>query len=95
MALLGLLRRRAGRLGLKEVARSGLRVLAASTAMGAVAWFGARFGQWELGGNNPRNLTVFALTATACVATYLAAAALLGSPELRDLQEAVRRRVRA
>ncbi|MFZ1864260.1 MAG: murein biosynthesis integral membrane protein MurJ [Polyangiales bacterium] len=95
VALLWLLRRRAGRLGLKEVARSGLRVLGASTAMGAVAWFGAGLGHWELGGNDPRNLTVFAGTAIACVAAYLAAAALLGSPELRDLREAVRRRVRA
>jgi putative peptidoglycan lipid II flippase len=95
VALLWLLRRRAGRLGLKEVARSGLRVVAASAAMGGVAWFGARFGRWQLGGNDPRNLVVFVVTAVASAVTYLAVAALLRSPELLDLRDAIRRRVRA
>jgi putative peptidoglycan lipid II flippase len=95
VALLGLLRRRVGRLGLREVARSGMRVLLASTAMGVVAWLGTRVGRWELGGNDPRNLVVFVATAAASVGAYLGAAALLGSPEVRDLHRALRRRVRA
>jgi putative peptidoglycan lipid II flippase len=94
-ALLGLLRRRVGRLGLREVARSGLRILVASAAMGIVAWLGARFGRWELGGNDPRNLVVFVATSAVSLGVYLAVATLLGSPELRDLRDAVRRRVRA
>lgn len=95
LALLWLLRRQAGRLGLKEVARSGLRIIGASTAMAVVAWFGGGLGRWQLGGNDPRNLVVFAVTGAASILTYLAVAALLGSPEILDLRDAIRRRVRA
>lgn len=94
-ALLLLLRRRAGRLGLKEIATSTLRILVASGAMAGVAWFGASFGHWERGGNDPRNLVVFAVTAVAGLVTYLVVAAMLGSSELEDLRSALRRRVRA
>lgn len=95
VALLALLRWRTGPLGLSEVQASLLRVLGASAVMGAVVWAGAQLGRWELGGNDPTNLAVFAGTTVAGLLTYLAVARLLGAPELGDLRSAVRRRVRA
>ncbi len=95
VALLWLLRRRSGDLGMAEVRSSALRVLVASGVMGGVVWAGASFGQWEDGGNDPRNLAVFGVTVVVGLGTYLAVAAALGSPELRDLKAAIRRRVRA
>jgi hypothetical protein len=78
-----------------EINASVLRILAASTAMGGVVWACARLGQWDKGGNDPRNLAVFGATAAIGLLTYLAVAAALGSPELRDLKAAVKRRARA
>ncbi len=95
VALLWLLRKRSGDLGMAEVRSSALRVLVASGVMGGVVWAGARFGHWEKGGNDPRNLAVFAVTVLVGLGTYLAVAAALGSPELRDLRAAIQRRVRA
>jgi putative peptidoglycan lipid II flippase len=94
-ALLVLLRRRTGELGMDELGGSVARVLGASAAMAIVVWAGARLGTWERGGNDPRNLAVFAGTVLAGGATYLAVAAALGASELHDLKEALRRRVRA
>ena len=95
VALLWLLRRRSGDLGMAEVTASAFRVLAASAVMGGVVWLGAGLGEWDAGGNDPRNLAVFAATTAAGLLTYLAAASALGSPELRDLRAAIQRRVRA
>ncbi|RLB48560.1 MAG: murein biosynthesis integral membrane protein MurJ [Deltaproteobacteria bacterium] len=95
VALLWLLRRRSGGLGMAEVRASAVRVLVASAVMGGVVWAGAGLGQWENGGNDPRNLAVFGVTVMAGLGTYLAVAAALGSPELRDLKAAIQRRVRA
>jgi predicted permease len=78
-----------------EINASILRILAASAATGGVVWAGANLGQWDNGGNDPRNLVVFGATVIIGLLTYLAVAAALGSPELRDLKAAVRRRVRA
>ena len=94
-ALLWLLRRRTGNLGLREIGGSLMRIVAAATVMGAVVWGMAGLGQWELGGNDPRNLTLFAATAVVGLLVYLGMAVLLRSPELSDLAAAVRRRVRA
>ncbi len=94
-ALLWLLRRRSGHLGLREVSASVLRILVASTVMGLVLWACAGHGHWELGGNDPLNLAIFGATAVAGLLSYLGVAAALGSPELRDLQAAIRRRARA
>jgi len=94
-ALLWLLRRRSGSLGMAEINASALRVLVASAAMGGVIWAGAGFGQWDHGGNDPRNLAVFGVTAVVGLGVYLTVAAALGSPELRDLRAAIQRRVRA
>jgi putative peptidoglycan lipid II flippase len=95
VALLWLLRRRSGELGMTEVTASAVRIVAASAVMGGVVWVGAGFGRWEAGGNDPRNLAVFVATAIVGLLAYLAATAALGSPELRDLRAAIRRRVRA
>lgn len=94
-ALLWLLRRRSGPLGMAEINGSLARVLVASALMGAVVWLGASFGHWELGGNDPRNIAVFFGTAVAGLLTYLGVTAALRSPELVDLTSAIRRRVRA
>ena len=95
VALLWLLRVRTGYLGMREINGSLVRVLVASGAMGAVLWAGASFGRWELGGNDPHNIGVFIGTAALGLVTYLVVAAALGSPELRDLRAALRRRARA
>ncbi|MGB9340363.1 MAG: lipid II flippase MurJ, partial [Polyangiales bacterium] len=94
-ALLWLLRRRTGNLGMAEVSASVARVLVASAVMGLVVWACASLGRWELGGNDPRNLAIFGATAVAGLLTYLGVVAALGSPELVDLRAAIRRRVRA
>jgi putative peptidoglycan lipid II flippase len=94
-ALLVLLRKRSGPLGMREVAQSGLRIVAASAVMGVVVWAGARLGRWEDGGNDPRNLAVFGATVIVGLATYFAIAAALGAPELKDVKNAIRRRSRA
>jgi putative peptidoglycan lipid II flippase len=95
VALLWLLRRRSGGLGMAEVRSSALRVLVASAAMGGVVWAGASLGQWDNGGNDPHNLAVFGVTVVVGLGTYVAVAAALGSPELRDLKAAIQRRARA
>lgn len=94
-ALLWLLRRRTGDLGLAEVSASALRIAVASAAMGGVIWACASLGQWGNGGNDPRNLLVFGATALLGALTYLVVTAGLGSPELRDLKAALQRRARA
>jgi len=94
-ALLLLLRRQSGRLGLREVARSLVRVTAASIIMGLVIDGIARLGEWQLGGNEPRNLIVFTAAIVAGAVVYLGIAAATGAPELGDLRAALRRRVRA
>ena len=94
-ALLWLLQRRSGYLGMSEINSSLLRIVIASGVMGGVVWAGARLGHWELGGNEPRNAAVFIGTAVVGLVTYFGVAMALGAPELRDLRAAVRRRVRA
>jgi len=95
VALLWLLRRRSGGLGLAEINASVLRIVVASTVMGGVVWASASLGRWSNGGNDPRNLAVFGGTVVVGLGTYLLVAAALGSPELRDLKAAIQRRVRA
>jgi len=95
VALLWLLHKRSGDLGLAEVNASVLRIVVASAVMGAVVWTGASLGQWSNGGNDPRNVAVFGATVVIGLLTYLGVAAALGSPELRDLKAAIERRIRA
>jgi putative peptidoglycan lipid II flippase len=94
-ALLWLLRRRSGDLGMAEVSASALRIVIASAVMGGVVWAGASLGHWGDGGNDPRNLAVFGATVVLGALTYLVVAAGLGAPELRDLKAALKRRARA
>lgn len=94
-ALLWLLRRRTGDLGMQEINGSLIKIVGASAIMGAVVWWGASFGDWQLGGNDPKNLAVFVGTAAVGLIVYLGAAAALRAPELADLGSALRRRMRA
>jgi putative peptidoglycan lipid II flippase len=88
-----LLRRRAGRLGLKDVARRSLRVLAASLAAGLAMGAIARLGAWERGAGDLRNPAVLLLALAAGGLTFLASARALGVPELEALAAGLRRRL--
>jgi putative peptidoglycan lipid II flippase len=85
LLLLALLRRRAGRLGLRRLIAGTARNLGAALAMGTACMAVGRLGHWERGGNDPRNVLVYgaALMTGACV--YLIASFLLRSPELLSL----------
>ncbi len=92
LALLALLRRRVGRLGLREVVQSAIRMLVATVAMALVAWPVSRLGRWAEGGNDPRNIAVFVASVVGGAVAYLIAARLLRAPELDDVLRALRRR---
>lgn len=94
LALLWLLRRRVGPLGLRAVLRSAARMGVAAAAMGVAVWQLARFGEWSRGGNDPRNIGVFVGAVVVGAAIYLGVARALGAPELRDVMSAVRRKAR-
>ncbi|HEX9148200.1 MAG TPA: polysaccharide biosynthesis C-terminal domain-containing protein, partial [Thermoanaerobaculia bacterium] len=83
--LLASLRRREGRLGLKEVAASLLRVLVAAAVMALVAGWAAA---WMLAAHPPRTAgtrLLFLVAATfAGMIVYLAVALALRSPEPRE-----------
>lgn len=93
VALLLLLRRRAGRLGLREVSASTMRVAIASALSGAAGWAVALLGDWARGGNDPRNIAVLAGALAAAAVVYVGAARALGAPELADVLGAFRRRL--
>lgn len=95
LALLWLLRRKSGPIGLSEVFRSTLRISIASALMGVVVGALSRFGDWQLGGNDPRNLGLYLGTVIAGALVYLLVTAVLRAPELDDLKSAVARRLRA
>ena len=78
-----------------EINGSVVKTIVASAVMGLAVWWAASFGEWQLGGNDPKNLIVFAVTAVAGLLVYLGTAAVLRAPELVDLQNALRRRMRA
>jgi putative peptidoglycan lipid II flippase len=90
--LLLLLARRLGALGLRELLASVVRYAIASAIMAFVISDLAALGDWSRGGNDPRNLAVYALSATFGLAVYAGASYLLGSPELAQLGGALRRR---
>ena len=91
-ALLYLLRKRVGRIGLREVIASGARMGVAAALMGAVVWGIASLGSWEEGGNDPGNIVLYVGAVAAGAGVYLLAARLLRAPELDDLLAALRRR---
>ena len=93
--LLALLHRRSGPLGLGEVGASALRSLAAATLAGAV--MDRLASAWLASGGDGRVGTTATVLATlgliaAGALTYLATAAMLRAPELRELAAAFRRR---
>jgi putative peptidoglycan lipid II flippase len=92
-ALLLLLRRRAGLLGMRSVLGSVARTALGCAAMGAAAWGTAKLGRWELGGNDPRNLLVFVAALLAAAIVYLGLAYLVRAPELDDVLGALRKRL--
>ncbi|MGB5809546.1 MAG: murein biosynthesis integral membrane protein MurJ [Polyangiales bacterium] len=94
-ALLWLLRRKSGRIGMREVGGSLARVLAGSAVMGVVVVLIAQLGQWQLGGNDLRNIGVLAAAIVGGAVAYLGVTAAAGAPELRDLASALQRRKRA
>ncbi|MFW6050495.1 MAG: murein biosynthesis integral membrane protein MurJ [Myxococcota bacterium] len=94
LTLLLRLRHRTGPLGLSEVAASLGRIAVASAVMGAALHLIAPLGTWELGGNVPRNVLVYAGALLAGLVIYLATAFLVRSPELEGLLQAFRRRTR-
>ena len=83
--LLGFLRRREGRLGLKELAATLARVLAASAAMAVIAGRGAA---WLLAAHPPRStgerLLFLAAATLVGMFVYLGAAILLRASEPRE-----------
>lgn len=91
--LLASLRRREGRLGLREVAASLVRVLAAASVMALVAGFAA---VWMLAVHPPHTAggrLLFLVAATfAGMVVYLAVALLLRSPEPREFVRLLTRR---
>ena len=93
LVLLVLLRRRVGRLGLRAVVVGAARISVAAAAMGGALWGVARLGAWNHGATWP-NVGVLASAIAAGVLTFVAVAAALRSPELKELLDAVRRRVK-
>jgi putative peptidoglycan lipid II flippase len=91
--LLFLLRRRLGALGLRDVLAGGARFTLASAAMAFVASDIAALGNWRTGGNDPRNLLVFAGATVFGIAVYAAVSYVLGTRELRDIARALSSRV--
>lgn len=91
--LIGLLRWKMGRLGLRELATGVARMSLASAAMGAVIWLVARYGAWERGAN-ATNVAVFTIAVAAGGVTYLAVSRSLGAPELDAVVGILRRRRR-
>lgn len=95
VALILLLRRKSGPLGLKSVFSSLLRILASAGAMAGAAYGVSLLAQWRDGGNSLRNIGVYLLALLVGGLVYFGVARALGSPEVSELLAAVRRRRRA
>jgi putative peptidoglycan lipid II flippase len=85
VVLLLLLRPVAGALPVGEIAGSGARTLVAGAVAAAAAYGVAQLGDWSRGGNDLRNLAVYAGAAASSMAVYFAAARLLRAPELAEI----------
>lgn len=85
MVLLVLLRRRVGRIRLRETLRSVARTGVASGAAGAVAWGIAQYGVWSRG-SDLGNAAIYLGAGAAAVAVYFVVARVLRAPELGDLR---------
>ncbi|MBN2723169.1 MAG: murein biosynthesis integral membrane protein MurJ [Deltaproteobacteria bacterium] len=78
MTLLFMFRKKTGSLGAAEMLNPVLKTVLASLLMGAVSWGGCRFGNWQLGGNNIRNVAVLGSTVTISGIAYLGFSIILG-----------------
>lgn len=70
-----------------------LRVLLAATLSTLIAVAITGLGRWQRGGNDPTNIAVLLLAASAGIGVYFAVSLLLDIPALRDLQTTWRRKV--
>lgn len=91
--LLGLLRRKVGRLGLRAVAMSALKVSVASAAMAGASLGVARFGTWEAGAGLVNALILIGAVVAGGV-VFVAVAKALRAGELDEVLGALRRRVK-
>ncbi len=80
-----LLRRRLGTLEGRRILVSFLKTLAASVVMGVAAWSVLHGGLWETSGESLRKALYLGGTMLLSAGVYLAAAAVLGSDELRTV----------
>jgi putative peptidoglycan lipid II flippase len=87
--LLFVLRKRLGRLGIGRTGFSFLRTLFASVLMAPAAAFVVTYGAWEKGGNSVLNISILFLAVIAGVAVFALGAYVLGSPELKELAQAI------
>ena len=92
--LIGLLRQRAGRLGLKELASSTARVLLASLLMAGVIWGSLHVLPFDSHARLTPRLISLLVALGAGTATYAFCAWALKVPELRALTGAISRRLR-
>ncbi len=93
VTLLGMLRAKAGPLGLGGVASRSGRVLLASLAAGGAMHAVARYGHWFRGAADWKNAVILGAAIGAGVVVFLVAAKLLRVPELETLVAGLRRRL--
>lgn len=88
------LRKRLGRLGWRKVFISVVKQIIASLVMGAGVYFVADRGTWEKGLGDSRNQIVLLICMITAGVLYIGVCGVLKSPELRELWQGLRRRVR-
>lgn len=93
-ALLVLLRRRTGSIGLGEVARSLGKAAVASAIAGAFGFVVTELADFSRGGNDPRNIATLLVAIGGAALVYLGTAHALRADELGDVTLALRRRLR-
>ena len=93
-ALLWILRRQIGPLGLQSVWHTLIRVVAASGVMAVVVWAILRLGPWSASGPVALKAVVLGLALLSGVLVYIAACLLLRVPEAGEAMAIVRRRLR-
>lgn len=82
-------------IGLGELAGAVAKHALASVALAGVAGFVAARGDWARGGNDPRNLALYAAAALAGGVSFALASRVLQTQELAQITRALRGRTRA
>jgi putative peptidoglycan lipid II flippase len=95
VGLLWALRRKVGRLGLRALAGSTLRDIAAGVAAVGLAALVARAGRWSEGGSLAANYGVLLAAVLTGVAAFVWISHLMRAEELSEIAEALRRRRRS